>query len=164
MTDVLRRRAPQRVAIVLTTLLLAAIAFAGSAGVANAAPTPVDPTSHGYCTNWRGFESPLFPGSVVYVPSIGAGFTSTHCVMSQGANSNGVRALQRALGYCERISAGPVDGIYGTQTRNAVIIFQQRAGITADGVYGPQTRDRLRFAWFNGNTHTGCAEPGGWPN
>ena len=36
-----------------------------------------------------------------------------------------------------------VDGIYGRQTRNAVVQFQRRAGIAADGIVGPVTRAAL---------------------
>lgn len=34
---------------------------------------------------------------------------------------------------------GPVDGIFGTRTRDAVMSFQRAAGIAADGIVGPVT-------------------------
>jgi len=48
----------------------------------------------------------------------------------------GVAALQRALGI-------PADGIYGTQTRRAVIAFQRGHGLIVDGIAGPQTLGAL---------------------
>ena len=44
-----------------------------------------------------------------------------------------------ALGY----GTGGLDGIFGTQTRNAVLTFQSRNGLSADGILGPLTWSRL---------------------
>lgn len=49
-----------------------------------------------------------------------------------------VRSVQHALeskGY----DTGSVDGVYGQKSENAVIAFQQAAGLEADGIVGPQT-------------------------
>ncbi len=49
-----------------------------------------------------------------------------------------VRSVQNALeskGYV----TGSVDGVYGSKTENAVIAFQQAAGLDADGIVGPKT-------------------------
>ena len=40
-------------------------------------------------------------------------------------------------------STGEVDGIYGTQTKNAVIAFQKYNGLAADGIAGEQTLRKL---------------------
>lgn len=45
-----------------------------------------------------------------------------------------------ALGYY----TGPIDGDYGTGTRDAVIAFQRDYGLSPDGVVGPQTYDSLQ--------------------
>ena len=38
---------------------------------------------------------------------------------------------------------GKIDGIFGNQTRNAVLIFQKNFGITQDGIVGNQTWQKL---------------------
>jgi len=53
-----------------------------------------------------------------------------------------VADLQRALksrGY----DCGPVDGIMGSRTREAVIRFQRDQGLPVDGIAGPATRAKL---------------------
>lgn len=60
-------------------------------------------------------------------------------VLSQmGSRGTEVRNIQKklkSLGYY----TGSVDGIYGVNTRNAVIKFQKNCGLTADGIAGPKT-------------------------
>jgi hypothetical protein len=58
------------------------------------------------------------------------------------ASSARVAALQvglRAHGF----DPGPVDGVRGPQTTNALVRFQRTKGLTADGRLGPQTRRAL---------------------
>ena len=52
-----------------------------------------------------------------------------------------VRALQTALRK-EGIKVA-TDGVYGPDTRNAVIAYQKKKGLTADGIAGPTTSARL---------------------
>lgn len=55
-----------------------------------------------------------------------------------GASSYYVRLLQatlNAIGY----NCGTADGVYGTNTRNAIIRFQNAHGLTADGIAGKET-------------------------
>lgn len=55
-----------------------------------------------------------------------------------GSRGSEVTQIQRKLkrwGYY----SGSVDGIYGTQTVNAVKYFQRKNGLTADGIAGPAT-------------------------
>jgi peptidoglycan hydrolase-like protein with peptidoglycan-binding domain len=56
--------------------------------------------------------------------------------------SDAVRALQRRL---RRLGdqPGPIDGLYGPLTKEAVIRFQQRHGLAVDGIVGRQTRHSL---------------------
>ncbi len=59
-----------------------------------------------------------------------------------GSRGEEVRQIQTNLkkwGYY----SGEVDGIFGTQTKEAVILFQQKNGLTADGIVGPKTLEKL---------------------
>lgn len=60
-------------------------------------------------------------------------------VLSQkGSRGSEVRQIQtklRQLGYYK----GSIDGIFGSDTKKAVISFQKSCGITADGIAGPKT-------------------------
>lgn len=56
----------------------------------------------------------------------------------QGSRGSEVRHIQtklRQLGYYK----GSIDGIFGSDTKKAVISFQKSCGITADGIAGPKT-------------------------
>ena len=46
-----------------------------------------------------------------------------------------IQSLLRRIGY----DPGPVDGIFGNQTRQAVITYQRDNGLTADGIVGTGT-------------------------
>lgn len=65
--------------------------------------------------------------------------SSASQVLSQvGSRGNEVRQIQTKLkkwGYYK----GSVDGIFGTQTRDAVKSFQRNNGLTADGIAGTKT-------------------------
>ncbi len=54
---------------------------------------------------------------------------------STGAEVKSIQKKLKSLGFYK----GAVDGIYGTQTKNAVTAFQKNCGITVDGIAGPQT-------------------------
>lgn len=64
-------------------------------------------------------------------------------ILSRGDQGDDVRALQerlQELGF----QPGPIDGIYGPLTFDAVSRFQRAASILVDGIVGPQTRAALR--------------------
>ncbi|WP_202806555.1 penicillin-insensitive murein endopeptidase [Kribbella catacumbae] len=61
-----------------------------------------------------------------------------------GDNNAAVKALQVELNAKRRLSL-PVDGVFGTAVRDAVVAFQSHAGIGADGIVGPVTWRNL--AW-----------------
>ena len=55
-----------------------------------------------------------------------------------GSRSEEVRQIQKKLknwGYYE----GQIDGIFGSETKKAVIAFQKKNGLTADGIAGKNT-------------------------
>ena len=64
--------------------------------------------------------------------------STVYTLSKLGSRGEEVRKIQtklKSLGYYK----GSVDGIYGTETRNAVKAFQKNCGITADGIAGPKT-------------------------
>lgn len=66
------------------------------------------------------------------------GTTSVETLSRVGSRGDEVKQIQTKLknwGYY----SGSVDGIYGEQTKQAVIKFQKKSKLTADGVAGPQT-------------------------
>ncbi len=54
---------------------------------------------------------------------------------SRGPEVNVLQAFLQQFGY----DPGPVDGILGPKTRDAVISFQRDYGLPPDGIAGPQT-------------------------
>ncbi len=60
-------------------------------------------------------------------------------VLSQyGSRGNEVRQIQTKLRQLGHYS-GSIDGIYGSDTKRAVISFQKSCGLKADGIAGPKT-------------------------
>lgn len=62
-----------------------------------------------------------------------------------GSEGTAVLQLQRDLKNLG-IDVGPLDGIYGPQTDNAVKTFQGMQNIAVDGIVGPNTREMLAEA------------------
>lgn len=54
---------------------------------------------------------------------------------SRGSEVTEIQTRLKRWGYYN----GSVDGIYGTQTKDAVIAFQKKNGLTADGIAGDRT-------------------------
>ncbi|MDR0314806.1 MAG: spore cortex-lytic enzyme [Oscillospiraceae bacterium] len=68
-----------------------------------------------------------------------------------GSTGNEVRQIQtklKSLGYYN----GSVDGIYGNQTKNAVIAFQKKRGLQQDGIAGPKTLSALGITSSSGSS------------
>ena len=64
--------------------------------------------------------------------------SAVEALSKRGSTGTEVRQIQTKLknwGYYN----GNVDGIYGSQTENAVKYFQRKNGLTVDGIAGPQT-------------------------
>ena len=67
-----------------------------------------------------------------------ANLNSVEALSKYGSKGEEVKQIQTKLkrwGYYN----GSIDGIYGTQTLNAVKYFQRKNGLTQDGIAGPQT-------------------------
>ncbi|MBR5438743.1 MAG: spore cortex-lytic enzyme [Clostridia bacterium] len=59
-------------------------------------------------------------------------------IINSSSNSSDIKLIQKKLknwGYYK----GSVDGIYGSQTKSAVKLFQKRNGLTVDGIVGNKT-------------------------
>jgi len=66
-----------------------------------------------------------FPDSAATLSKVG----------SRGGEVSGIQQRLKNWGYYN----GNVDGIFGDQTRDAVIAFQKKNGLVADGIAGPAT-------------------------
>ncbi len=67
---------------------------------------------------------------------------SVTALSKMGSRGTEVRNIQTRLkkwGYYN----GAVDGIYGTATKNAVIQFQKKNGLTPDGIAGKKTLEKI---------------------
>ncbi len=75
--------------------------------------------------------------------------TAYAAVLKQGNTGSNVKTMQRKLknwGYY----SGNVDGIFGSQTKKAVIYFQKRNGLVADGIVGTKTLAALGMTLSGG--------------
>lgn len=70
---------------------------------------------------------------------------------STGSEVTQIQTKLTELGYLD----GKVDGIFGTQTKNAVIAFQKDYGLTADGIVGKNTLAALGVSSSGGSGGSG---------
>lgn len=97
-----------------------------------------EPRSGGCDIQWAG------SGSGYYY----AGYSNAwNTVVGYGSTGNQVKEIQCLVGYFAA-DPGPVDGIYGANTQQAVVKAQQICGISEDGVVGPQTWRCIREPRF----------------
>jgi len=75
-------------------------------------------------------------------------------MLRNGSSGSEVEDLQRKLAG-QGINPGPVDGIFGPKTEDAVKRFQERAGLDADGIAGPKT-----MAALEGGAASSATSPG----
>lgn len=72
-------------------------------------------------------------------------------VLKKGDSGRYVRVLQYYLNFLgffnSRLPQITVDGVFGDETRNAVLTFQRVYGLTADGVVGRSTWNRIQNAY-----------------
>ncbi len=74
-------------------------------------------------------------------------------VIKQGQTGSMVKKIQTKLknwGYYK----GSVDGIFGSQTKEAVKYFQRKNGLTADGIVGSQTLKALGISSTSSSSST----------
>ncbi|MCM1135143.1 MAG: peptidoglycan-binding protein [Clostridium sp.] len=84
--------------------------------------------------------------------SLGIGTVPPSSVLRQGTRGGDVVTLQYLLNMLAEFYAGipavSPDGIFGNETRQAVIAFQQIMGLTPDGIVGPATWRALYDAYL----------------
>lgn len=81
-------------------------------------------------------------GSIGTIAAVQSGDDIVSTLSKMGSRGDEVRRIQQKLknwGYY----TGSVDGIYGSQTQNAVRKFQRDNGLTVDGIAGPKTLSYL---------------------
>ncbi|MEE9298810.1 MAG: peptidoglycan-binding domain-containing protein [Acidimicrobiia bacterium] len=64
--------------------------------------------------------------------------------LRSGSSGEAVEALQKKL-LGKGVNPGPVDGIFGPKTEEAVRRFQERSELTVDGIAGPATFGALEM-------------------
>lgn len=82
----------------------------------------------------------------------------TQALSKEGSSGDEVQKIQQKLinwGYLD----GDADGIFGANTKQAVIKFQKKNGLTADGVVGTAT---LAALGINGNSSSNAGSSGGY--
>lgn len=82
----------------------------------------------------------IFAFILIFVLILGS--VSVSALSKMGSRGTEVKNIQTRLkkwGYY----SGSIDGIYGTATKNAVIKFQKKNGLTADGIAGPKTLEKI---------------------
>ena len=70
---------------------------------------------------------------------------------AMGSRGSEVRNIQQRLKKWDYYK-GSVDGIYGTQTKKAVISFQKNHNIKADGICGPKTLELIGLPTGSNNS------------
>lgn len=75
-------------------------------------------------------------------------------VGSRGSSVSQMQQILKQFGYYP----GPIDGVFGPQTRDAVKMFQTDTGITRDGIFGPVTQSKL-LDWQANPLHATVNDP-----
>lgn len=82
------------------------------------------------------------------------GVYANAAVVKTGSRGQIVKTIQTKLkrwGYYN----GSVDGIFGTQTKNAVMYFQRKNGLTADGIVGSATAKAMGVSLSGSTSSSG---------
>lgn len=81
-------------------------------------------------------------GTYLELPSGDSSRDAPDCILNLGDRTHAVSTVQRAIALCHQI---PVDvsGVYDSSTKFTIQQLQRAAGVEADGIYGPQTRSAV---------------------
>ena len=126
----------------LITMMLAALSFAAVGfGGATPEPTTAAPVAGRIPEpSASQADARALPHSVQLVRFKSA--RAVPGVLARGDEGSAVSELQQRL-HDLRYWVGPVDGVFGKLTEQAVYAFQKANGIAVDGLVGPETRSAL---------------------
>ncbi len=80
--------------------------------------------------------------SILVIISLIFGAAASGQILYWGSRGEKVIEVQRKLKQWDYYD-GPIDGIYGTETQNAVKKFQRKNGLNPDGVVGTNTAEKM---------------------
>jgi peptidoglycan hydrolase-like protein with peptidoglycan-binding domain len=128
----------------------AAVALSG-AGLGLVTATPASAYA-GYCNGWVDDEI----SNSGYHAKLPAYNGNVDCQMYKGASNRGVKALQITLNKCYGRNLVE-DGIFGDNTKTALMYAQGQEKIGTDGGYGEETRNNIEWAYqYSGNGRWSC--------
>ena len=91
---------------------------------------------------------------------IGSNNTAEAASLYWGSTGNKVSEVQRKLKQWDYYD-GPIDGVFGQSTYDAVIFFQRKNGLKQDGVIGTQTANALGIQLTGSSSSQGSSSAGG---
>ncbi|MEU4097923.1 peptidoglycan-binding domain-containing protein [Streptomyces sp. NPDC026673] len=137
----MRRTGSSRALLATGTLLGALMGVASAAVPAHAAD--------GVCTGAASVQNGSTGRHFVY--PINVANNTIYCYLQSGHTGPGVRALQKNMNSCYGKKL-ELDGIFGSDTRNALRDVQSRIGAAVDGVYGRETLTKMKWARYSNET------------
>lgn len=88
------------------------------------------------------FSKPACPGNALKTIIEAVRYNMPKGVLTFGNGNVSVKEKQTALSKLSYLN-GPIDGIWGNQSRAALIKFQQENGLLSDGIWGPMTDNKI---------------------
>ena len=128
-------------AAAFAVIVVIAFAAAGVFSSDKKNPSSAPPTTTEQTTTTQPTTPTTTPATPTTTPSTTVPPLPTG-LLKQGTSGADVKALQQALQAVGQ-APGKIDGVFGGQTEQALMSFQQSVGLPADGVYGPQTKAEL---------------------
>jgi hypothetical protein len=128
-------------AAAFAVIVVIAFAAAGVFSSDKKNPSSAPPTTTEQTTTTQPTTPTTTPATPTTTPSTTVPPLPTG-LLKQGTSGADVKAVQQALQAVGQ-APGKIDGVFGGQTEQALMSFQQSVGLPADGVYGPQTKAEL---------------------
>jgi hypothetical protein len=132
--------------------LSAAVAMLASVGFATVVVAAPAQASTPHCTSSKFVFTDSFYEH--RVPSV-ASSNSHACTLSYGDEGEGVRTLQWVLNKCNGADL-TIDRKFGSATKSALQKAQRDSGVEDDGIYGSDTRAAILWAKYRDGGFAGC--------